>query len=180
MESIIKSIKITAIAFIMCVAAFMLHVIQICLIPEEIALMNPLISGFLHQGVEHLSLNMIVMFIGMLHPINRGFNWRSIFIITTIISLIYLPIAILGITSFAIGLSGTCYFFLTRATINWGWIGKVIIFILFCLWSILAIFRRRYRTWSPFNWNDSRINIFTNKKLIKKPGNSGLFWNMIY
>jgi len=131
MESIIKSIKITAIAFIMCVAAFMLHVIQICLIPEEIALMNPLISGFLHQGVEHLSLNMIVMFIGMLHPINRGFNWRSIFIITTIISLIYLPIAILGITSFAIGLSGTCYFFLTRATINWGWIGKVIIFILF-------------------------------------------------
>ena len=105
MESIIKSIKITAIAFIMCVAAFMLHVIQICLIPEEIVLMNPLISGFLHQGVEHLSLNMIVMFIGMLHPINRGFSWRSIFIITTIISLIYLPIAILGITSFVIGVS---------------------------------------------------------------------------
>lgn len=131
MESIIKSIKITAIAFIMCVAAFMLYVIQICLIPEEIAVMNPLISGFLHQGVEHLLLNMMVMFIAMLHPINSGFSWKSIFIITTIISLIYLPIAILGITSFAIGLSGTCYFFLTRGTINWGWIGKAIIFILF-------------------------------------------------
>lgn len=130
MENIIRASKITAMVLIMCVAAFVIHVIQICIIPEEIAVMNPLISGFLHQGAEHLFLNMIVLFVSMLHPINRKSNYKSIYIITTIISLIYLPISILGITSFAIGLSGTCYFFLTRATINCGWIGKAIILIL--------------------------------------------------
>lgn len=57
----------------------MFHDIQICLIQEKISVINSLISGFLHQGVEHLLLNMTIMFIGMLCPINREFSRESIF-----------------------------------------------------------------------------------------------------
>jgi len=114
----------------MCIAAFCIHVVSLFIVSSEIANMNPLLSGFLHQSIDHISLNMFVLFIAMLNPINSKFDWKSIYIVTTVISLIYLPIEILGITPSAIGLSGTCYFFLTRSTINWGWIGKCVIFFL--------------------------------------------------
>lgn len=139
MENIIRSLKTTAISFIMCVSAFVLYIIHICVIPEKIAVMNPFLSGFLHQSLEHLLLNMVILFIGLLHPINKKINWKSIFIVTLVISLSYLPVSILGITPFSIGLSGTCYFFLTRATINWGIIGKIAIFLLF-FFEFLSLF----------------------------------------
>ena len=130
MTNIIRSAKITAVAFIMCVVAFLFYIIELAFIDAEIAYMNPLISGFLHQGIDHLILNMLVLFIAMLNPVNAKYGWRFLFIITTIISLVYLPIAVLGITGAAMGLSGTCYFFLTRSLLTWGRISKIIFFIL--------------------------------------------------
>jgi hypothetical protein len=79
----------------------------------------PFISGYLHGGLEHILWNMIILFLCMLSAVNSNFDYKNIYWIAFFISLIYLPISILGITKPAIGISGVCYFLLTRSLLSW-------------------------------------------------------------
>ena len=116
------SLKITGQVTLACLAAFLIFGMQIAIVgsgKEKILMMNPLISGFLHAGVTHFLLNIVLIFLAMLAPINRSYDIKKIFWITTILSVLYLPIPLSGSTLPAIGISGTCYFLLSRYFFTW-------------------------------------------------------------
>ena len=79
----------------------------------------PFISGYLHGGIEHIFWNMIILFLCLISAVNSNFDYKNIYWIAFFISLIYLPISFLGITKPAIGISGVCYFLLTRSLLSW-------------------------------------------------------------
>ena len=79
----------------------------------------PFISGYLHNGMQHILWNMIMLFICLLSAVNLNFDYKKIYWIAFFISLMYLPISFLGITKPAIGISGVCYFLLTRSLLSW-------------------------------------------------------------
>jgi hypothetical protein len=79
--------------------------------------MIPFINGFLHGGLEHLFGNLIFFSLLLIPEIN-GYNLRQLYLITVVISFLYLPLFLLGLP-LSIGLSGLIYFlagrfFLTR------------------------------------------------------------------
>ena len=118
LPNIPHSIKLTLTTAFACALAFFIHVMLSFVTNHEAILCNPLLSGFLHQDFEHLGLNMIVLFVCLLHPINQQIGFKRLFFINTIISSIYYPLVVLQIMPFAIGLSGTCNFFLSRALLK--------------------------------------------------------------
>ena len=122
-ERLTASAKTTVFAILLSIAAFIIFAIELWIIPGldgNTASMNPFISGFIHStDPSHLGLNAFVLFFVLLSPVNSGYNIKKLFIVTTIISLIYLPVSVLGITKAAVGLSGTCYFLLSRYFFSW-------------------------------------------------------------
>ena len=94
-----------------CLAAFMVFIMQVLFWGEEssnLYMMNPLISGYLHADLSHFATNLLLLFLLMIPAINRSLNFKQLFYITTVLSILYLPISIAGLTPPAIGLSGTC------------------------------------------------------------------------
>lgn len=121
-ENIKASARTTAFAILLSVAAFIIFAIELWIFPgldSNTVSMNPFISGFMHGSLSHIGLNAFVLFFVLLSPVNSGYDIKKIAIVTTIISLIYLPVSVLGITKAAIGLSGTCYFLLSRYFFSW-------------------------------------------------------------
>lgn len=110
--------KLTLITALACALVFFIHVLLSLVTNHKAILYNPLLSGLLHQDFEHLGLNMIVLFVCLLHPINQQIGFKQLFFINTIISSIYYPLVVLQIMPFAIGLSGACNFFLSRALLK--------------------------------------------------------------
>ena len=138
------SLKITGQVTLLCLAAFLVFGIQIAVVgsgKEQMLMMNPFISGFLHAGVTHFLLNIVLIFLAMLAPINRSYNIEKIFWITTLLSILYLPVPLSGATLPAIGISGTCYFFLARYFFTWKNRHKlgVSIILLFAFAELVAI-----------------------------------------
>lgn len=133
MDKIKHSLKLSLKVAAICLVANFLYFIQYLVTGSDYAYMNPFISGFLHTSVSHLTLNFLVIFISLISSVNKKYDWKDIYIITFLISLFYLPISFFGITSIAIGLSGTGYFFITRAAFSCNKLSKgVIIFLAFC------------------------------------------------
>lgn len=94
-----------------CLAAFMIFIIQVILWGEEssiLYMMNPLISGYLHADLSHFATNLLLLFLLMIPAINRSLNFKQLFYVTTVLSILYLPVSIADLTPPAIGLSGTC------------------------------------------------------------------------
>ena len=78
---------------------------------------NPLFNGFIHGDPSHLFMNLGLIFIFLVPPINQHYNFTEIFYITLIISLVHFPISLaVGIP--AVGISGTMYFMMTRVCLN--------------------------------------------------------------
>jgi hypothetical protein len=106
--------------FLAWVATFILSVIAKLIFGEasdSIMNYNPIINGFIHGDPSHLATNLGLIFLFLIPEINQRFNFPKIFLITLIISVIYLPISFLfGIP--AVGISGTLYFMLSRACLN--------------------------------------------------------------
>ncbi len=119
----ISSATKTSFLVILCtLASFCLFGIQLQIFGQFAAnfiLMEPIINGFLHTGFSHFAYNITGFFLLLLPLVNQPYEIRKIFKITFFISLIYLPIALLGIYQPAIGLSGTVYFLLTRWLLSW-------------------------------------------------------------
>lgn len=78
---------------------------------------NPLVNGFIHGDMSHLLMNLLLMFVFLIPDINQKYDFRKIFFITLVISVIYFPLSLaIGIP--AVGVSGTLYFMLSRACLN--------------------------------------------------------------
>jgi hypothetical protein len=108
-----RNVAITA---LICIASTALMVL---LDGSKMILMNPFVKGYLHVGFEHALTNFIMLFVVLLAPVNREYDFRKIYWITLIIFLLYLPTELLGISQTALGLSGTCYFLLSRYFFSW-------------------------------------------------------------
>jgi membrane associated rhomboid family serine protease len=117
-SNILFAFKLTLIIALACALAFFIHVLLSLVTDHKAILYNPLLSGFLHQDLEHLGLNMLVLFVCLLHPINQQIGFKQLFFISTIISSIYYLLVVLQIMPFAIGLSGVCNYFLSRALLK--------------------------------------------------------------
>ena len=137
MEKInIKALKTTGLVTLACLAAFIIHGLQMLVLGDNagnLSMSNPFISGFLHSNLNHFFTNIIILFLLLLPGINRDFDFNKILWVTTILSFLYLPITILGITQPAIGISGTWFFLSSRWFLSWNknpTIGKTIFWIL--------------------------------------------------
>jgi len=121
-NNLIKSAKTTGIVTLFCIASFVVFGLQIAIFGESFSnllMMNPIISGFLHVGLSHFGCNIIVLFLILLAPINSSYDIKKIFWVTFVISILYLPFPIMGITPAAVGISGTCMFLMTRYFFTW-------------------------------------------------------------
>lgn len=81
---------------------------------KAIFVLNPFVSGFIHGGLDHILFNLGMIFLFSLSPINSEYDIKRIFWVTFILSCLYLPVSLLHITEPAIGISGTCFFLMTR------------------------------------------------------------------
>ena len=121
MSSASLSAKTTGITILLCGAATFFIFIQVVIFgsnSSNLIMMNPLLSGYLHLSMSHFLLNMGILLVALLPNINKNYSPLKIFYITTIISLLYLPIEALGLTQVAIGISGTCYFLISRCLLG--------------------------------------------------------------
>jgi membrane associated rhomboid family serine protease len=112
-----NSAKVTVQVLGLSIAAFITFVIAMGIfgqIGETLITLNPIFSGFVHAGFDHILYNLLLIFLFTLPAINSQYDIRKIFWITFILSCAYLPITLLGITQSAIGISGTCYFLMSR------------------------------------------------------------------
>ena len=124
---------------LLCVISFIILGIKIAIFGEgssSILMMEPFTSGFLHVSFSHFGYNMIMLFLVLLSPFNSTYDITKIFWITFLLSVLYLPVSILGITPPAVGISGTCYFLLARYLFSWEKNKKlgqgIMIFLVFC------------------------------------------------
>lgn len=111
MKNMYSNFKVMALKCAACLAAFILFITQVISWGEEssnLYMMNPLISGYLHASWSHFATNLLLLFILMIPAINSSLKFKELFIVTTILSILYLPVSIAGLTPPAIGLSGTC------------------------------------------------------------------------
>jgi hypothetical protein len=117
MKSSVKEVARTiGITVAICMAATILMVI---FGGGRLVIANPFIKGYLHLGLEHFATNIIILSLTLLSPVNRSYDFKKIYIVTVVISLIYLPFELLGLSQTALGLSGTCYFLLSRYFFSW-------------------------------------------------------------
>lgn len=111
--SIITTLQVT----LMCFSSYILYIIIDIILGDEFAYyfaINPFMSGLLHANSDHLIWNMLGIFISLNMYGNRFYTFEKIFWITTLLSTIYLPVALIFPDLTTIGISGTCYFLLTR------------------------------------------------------------------
>lgn len=121
-ERLLKSLKVTGKVLGLSVALFLLAIVSVALLgdwSQKLFTFNPLISGFLHISIDHLAFNILGVFLLMLARANQDYTLKDLFWITFLISLIYLPIPLIGLTPPAIGISGTCMFLMTRYFLTW-------------------------------------------------------------
>lgn len=88
----------------------------------------PITSGYLHSGGYHYLSNIVFIFLFLIPEINSGYRKSTkIFLVTSLIYLLYFPLPLLGIIQFAIGMSGTCFFLISRFFFSLNRIGKFIV-----------------------------------------------------
>ena len=118
----IFALKTTGILIGISLASFLVFAVHLGIVGkahQNLVMMNPAISGFLHASVDHFLTNIIILGLCLLPAINQHYDWKRIFWITTFLSILYLPISASGITQPAVGLSGTWFFLATRFFLTW-------------------------------------------------------------
>lgn len=142
---IITAAKTTGLAFAGCILSFIVFGIQLSIFGENLSnflLMDPIISGFLHNGIAHFFLNIFLLFLFLLTSVNNNYDIQRIFWITFFLSVAYLPVSVSGLTEPAVGLSGTIYFLMIRWFCSWEKRRKLGIWIIssFLLFELTCLF----------------------------------------
>jgi membrane associated rhomboid family serine protease len=76
--------------------------------------MMPFINGAFHADFGHLFGNLLILFIFLLPEVNQGYDLKKLFWTSAILSTIYIPLFILGLSWPVIGSSGVFYFLMGR------------------------------------------------------------------
>lgn len=132
----IQPLRTLGLIVLCCLASFMIHCMQMAILGDgagNLSMSNPFISGFLHSNVNHFITNIVILFLFLLPEVNWSYDFSKILWVTTILSFLYLPISIMGITQPAIGISGTWFFLSSRYFLTWSKnpvIGKTIFWVL--------------------------------------------------
>jgi hypothetical protein len=134
-SNIKSSLKITAGVLGLSTIAFVLSIIFVLVFGEnsvKFLYYNPGINGFIHSSFSHLSENMLNVFLLCLADINIIYSLKRFYLITVVLSAVYLPLALLGLASPVVGISGMVYFlasrfFITNNAKPWlRWIGYIL------------------------------------------------------
>lgn len=85
----------------------------------------PLTKGFLHVDFKHFYYNIIIIFFLLLFPINRNYDFKKLFLVTSILSTIGIFLDVLWDEP-AVGISATLVFLLARVCLSprkwWGYV----------------------------------------------------------
>jgi hypothetical protein len=136
MENRIKEVgKTIGITTIICAIA---TIAMILFGGSSFVVMNPIAKGYIHLGMNHFLTNIFILFLALLAPVNFSYDYKKIYIVTFFISLIYLPFELLGLSQTALGLSGTCYFLLSRYFFSWKERSRLGVFII-CILALLEL-----------------------------------------
>ena len=111
--STITTLKVTGV----CLLSTFIYIIINIAIGDNMGyyfVINPFTSGLIHANFNHILCNMFGIFVSLNARCNRFYTLDKIFWITSLISLIYLPIVLLDQDFASVGISGTCYFLLMR------------------------------------------------------------------
>ena len=115
------SLRLTCGVLLLSVSAFILSIIIILSLGVETGNFisyNPLINGFIHSSLPHISENMLNLFLLFLADINTVYTLRKFYWSAVILSSIYLPFVLLGLVQPVIGISGMVYFLASRFIIT--------------------------------------------------------------
>lgn len=74
----------------------------------------PFINGAFHAGFEHLFGNLLILFIFLIPEINSSYGLKKLFWTSAVLSTVYIPIFILGLSWPVVGSSGVFYFLMGR------------------------------------------------------------------
>jgi hypothetical protein len=131
-----SSLKITAGVLVLSIIAFIISAILILVGGESSSgfiMYNPFVNGFMHSSFGHLGSNMLNVFLLCLADINAIYTLKRFYWTAVILSAVYLPLALLGIASPVVGISGVVYFLASRffitnsATAAWiRWVGYIL------------------------------------------------------
>lgn len=72
------------------------------------------INGAFHAGFEHLFGNLLILFIFLIPDINSSYGLKKLFWTSAVLSTIYIPVFILGLSWPVVGSSGVFYFLMGR------------------------------------------------------------------
>lgn len=131
-----SSLKITTGVLVLSIIAFIISAILILALGESSSgfiMYNPFVNGFMHSSFGHLGSNMLNVFLLCLADINAIYTLKRFYWTAVILSAVYLPLALLGIASPVVGISGVVYFLASRffitnsATAAWiRWVGYIL------------------------------------------------------
>ncbi len=76
--------------------------------------MLPFVNGAFHADLGHLFGNLLILFIFLIPEVNQGYDLKKLFWASAILSTLYIPIFILGLSWPVIGSSGVFYFLMGR------------------------------------------------------------------
>ncbi len=130
----------------MCISSILLYIIIDIFMGDTYSYyfsINPLISGLLHSNLEHLLNNLFIIFLCLNVKINRFYTFEKIFWVTSLISILHLPVILINNEFTAIGISGTCYFLLARLISSirrFKWLGYVLVSIILSI-EFIGIFQ---------------------------------------
>ena len=120
---VIQAFRKTFIMAMLCIVSFLIYTLLLAIFEHTVfassLMLIPFISGFIHSGLEHFLINLGLFGAAMLCTINRDYTMRYLYWLTVLISFLYLPIAVLGFSLPAIGISGLCYFLIVRVLLTW-------------------------------------------------------------
>lgn len=114
MENIKKRLPVIIKIISLCLISFILLILLSFLLGENTPILFtiPPLNIFLHNSISHAVFNLILLSILIIPEINN-YNIKSIIIISSVISLLYLPFVFIGFET-VIGISGFCFYLLAR------------------------------------------------------------------
>ena len=74
----------------------------------------PFINGAFHADLGHLFGNLLILFIFLIPEINQGYDLKKLFWLSCVLSTLYIPIFVLGLSLPMVGSSGVFMFLIGR------------------------------------------------------------------
>ncbi len=101
--------------------------------------MMPFINGAFHADLGHLFGNLLILFLFLIPEINQGYDLKKLFWLSCVLSTLYIPIFVLGISLPMVGSSGVFMFLIGRFFFSRKWKIFPIILSVYVFFEIMAI-----------------------------------------